>query len=137
MEKDMRMRHKKDEGFSLIELLIAMTVLGIMTMTMIGVLVHGFNLLSRTKQVTLATQICQEQVELIRNKPFDSIVGLGTTYTNDKLVSLLNGQGTQAIESSVGADIKKLTVSVSWYFRGQTMRKDVVTMITRSGIDKK
>jgi hypothetical protein len=106
-------------------------------MTMIGVLVHGFNLLSRTKQVTLATQICQEQVEFIRNKPFDSIVSLGTTYTNDKLVSLLNGQGTQAIESSVGADIRKLTVSVSWRFRGQTLRKDVVTLITRSGIDKK
>lgn len=133
----MSKRRKKDEGFSLIEVLIAMTVLGIMSMTLIGVLVHGFNLLSRTKQITLATQICQEQVELIRNKTFDSIVSLGTTYTNDKLVSLLNGQGTQAIESSVGADIRKLTVSVSWSFRGQTLRKDVVTLITRSGIDKK
>ena len=133
----MSKRRKKDKGFSMIEVLIAMTVLGIMSMTLIGVLVHGFNLLSRTKQITLATQICQEQVELIRNKPFDTIVGLGTTYTNDKLASLLSGQGTQAIESSVGDDIRKLTVSVSWSFRGQTMRKDVVTMITRSGIDKK
>lgn len=121
----------------MIEVLVAMTILGVMSMTLIGVLVHGFNLLSRTKQVTLATQICQEQVELIRNKPFDSIIALGTTYANDKLASLLDGQGTQAIESSVGSDIRKLTVSVSWYFRGQTMRKDVVTMITRSGIDKK
>jgi len=88
-------------------------------------------------QITLATQICQEQVELIRNKPFDGILSLGTTYTNNKLASLLNGQGTQALESSVGADIRKLTVSVSWSFRGQTLRKDVVTLITRSGIDKK
>jgi prepilin-type N-terminal cleavage/methylation domain-containing protein len=133
----MKKRRKMDQGFSLIEVIIAMTVLGIMSMTMIGVLVHGFNLLSRTKQTALATQICQEQVELIRNKPFNSIVSLGTTYTNDKLASLLNGQGTQAIESSVGVDIRKLTVSVSWSFRGQTWRKDVVTLITRSGIDKK
>jgi len=131
------MRRKKDEGFSLIEVLIAMTILGIMSMTLIAVLVHGFNLLSRTKQINLATQVCQEQVELIRNKPFDSILNLGTTYTNDKLTSLPDGQGTQALESSVGADIRKLTVSVSWSFRGQTMRKDVVTLITRSGIDKK
>jgi len=137
MEKDVRICRKKDEGFSLIEVLIAMTVLGIMTMTLIGVLVHGFSLLSRTKQVTLATQICQEQVELIRNKPFDGIVNLGPTYTNDKLTSLLNGQGTQTLETSVGTDIRKLTVSVSWSFRGLTLRKDVVTLITRSGIDKK
>lgn len=133
----MCLRRKKDEGFSLIEVLIAMTILGIMSMTLIAVLVHGFNLLSRTKQINLATQVCQEQVELIRNKPFDSILNLGTTYTNDKLTSLPDGQGAQALESSVGADIRKLTVSVSWSFRGQTMRKDVVTLITRSGIDKK
>lgn len=133
----MCLRRKKDEGFSLIEVLIAMAILGIMSMTLIAVLVHGFNLLSRTKQITLATQVCQEQVELIRNKPFDSILNLGTTYANDKLTSLPDGQGTQALESSVGADIRKLTVSVSWSFRGQTMRKDVVTLITRSGIDKK
>ena len=133
----MSKRRKKDEGFSLIELLIAMAVLGIMSMTLIGVLVHGFSLLSRTKQTTLATQICQEQVEIIRNKPFDAILTLGTTFTNGQLVSLLNGQGTQAVEASVGSEIRKLTVSVSWYFRGQTMRKDVVTLITRSGIDKK
>ena len=133
----MRKRCKKSKGFSLIEVLVAMTVLGVISMTLIGVLVHGYSLLSRTKQVTLATQICQEQVEIIRNKPFDTILTLGTTFTNDKLASLLNGQGTQAVESSVGSDIRKLTVSVSWYFRGQTMRKDVVTMITRAGIDKK
>jgi len=130
-------RSSSDKGFSLIEVLIAMTVLGIMAMTLIGVLVHGFSLLNRTKQVILATQICQEQIEWIRNKPFDNIVNLGSTYTNDKLSALLNGQGTQAIESSVGSDIRKLTVSVSWDFRGRALRKDVVTMITRSGIDKK
>lgn len=133
----MSKRRKKNEGFSLIEVVVAMTVLGIMSMTLIGVLVHGYSLLSRTRQVTLATQICQEQVEIIRNKPFDAILTLGTTFTNGQLVSLLNGQGTQAVEASVGSEIRKLTVSVSWYFRGQTMRKDVVTLITRSGIDKK
>jgi len=114
-----------------------MALLGIMVMTLIGVLVHGYTLLSRSKQTALATQICQEQVEFIRNKPFDSIVALGTTFANDKLSSLLNGQGIQAIESSVGADIRKLTVSVFWTFHGRALRKDVVTLITRSGIDKK
>jgi len=49
----MSKRRKKNEGFSMIEVLIAMTVLGIMSMTLIGVLVHGFNLLSRTKQIEL------------------------------------------------------------------------------------
>lgn len=127
----------KETGFSLIEVLIAMSVLTVMALSLIGVLVHGLNLLARTKQVILATQICQEQIESIRNKPFDAVANLGPTYANDKLSALLDGQGTQAIESSVGSDIRKLTVSVAWNFHGQAMRKDVVTLITRAGIDKK
>jgi hypothetical protein len=41
------------------------------------------------------------------------------------------------LESSVGNDIKKLTVSVTWTYRGQTLRKDIVTLITKLGVNKK
>jgi len=121
----------------LIEILIAMVILGIMLMTLISVFIYGYNVLSRTRQVALATQICQEEVERIRNLDFASILTMGTTFTNDKLPSLSNGQGILALESSVGDDIKKLTVSVTWTYRGQTLRKDIVTLITKLGVNKK
>lgn len=114
-----------------------MVVLGVMVMTLIGVFVYGYNVISRSTQVALATQICQEEVERIRNLSFDTIVGLGTTFTNDKLSRLPSGQGVRAIEASVGNDIKKLTVSVTWTYRGQSLRKDVVTLVTRMGVNKK
>lgn len=127
----------REKGFSLIEVLIAMTILGILLMTLISVFIYGYTALSRTKQVALATQICQEEVERIRSMSFDDIVVLGTTFTNDKLAGLYNGQGSRAVESSVGDDIKKLTVSVAWTYRGQELSKDVVTLITRMGVNKK
>ena len=133
----MNKRRKREEGFSLIEILIAMVILGIMLMTLISVFIYGYNVLSRTKQVALATQICQEEIERIRNLPFATILTLGTTFTNDKLASLKDGQGILALESSVGNDIKKLTVSVTWAYRGQTLRKDIVTLITKLGVNKK
>jgi prepilin-type N-terminal cleavage/methylation domain-containing protein len=134
---DMSRKRKKEGGFSLIEVLVAMAILGIMLMTLISVFIYGYNVLSRTRQIALATQICQEQVEVIRNMTFATILTLGTTFTNDKLASLVSGQGLQAVETSAGTDIKKLTVSVTWTYRGQSQRKDVVTMITRLGVDKK
>ncbi len=137
VEKSMNKRKKREEGFSLIEILIAMVILGIMLMTLISVFIYGYNVLSRTKQVALATQICQEEIERIRNLSFDTILTLGTTFSNDKLASLSNGQGILALEDSVGTDIKKLTVSVTWTYRGQTLRKDVVTLITKLGVNKK
>jgi prepilin-type N-terminal cleavage/methylation domain-containing protein len=133
----MRKERRRKAGFSLIEVLISISVLGMMMFSLIGVFIYGFCSLSRTRQIALATQICQEQVEVIRNMPFNTILGLGSSFTNDKLVRLLNGQGTRAVEPSFGNDIKKLTVSVGWNYRGQPLRKDIVTFITRSGLDKK
>ncbi|MGB8953359.1 MAG: prepilin-type N-terminal cleavage/methylation domain-containing protein [Candidatus Aminicenantales bacterium] len=127
----------QDDGFSLIEILVAIVILATVLMTLVTVFVYGFNVISRTRQVALATQIAQEEVEIIRNMPFDDILNLGTTFTNDKISRLHNGQGALALENSEGNDIKKLTVSITWAYRGQTQRKDVVTLITREGINKK
>ena len=128
---------KSDEGFSLIEVLIAIFVLGIVSLTLVSVFIYGFSVVYRTKQISLATQIAQEQVELVRNMNYDDILLLGSTYDHDSLTELIDGAGTLSLESGPGEDIKKLTVSVTWDYRGFTMRKDVVTFITREGVNRK
>ena len=107
------------------------------SITLVSVFMYGFNVVFRTKQVTLATQIAQEQVEHVRNLNFDDILTLGSSFTHESLSELVNGQGSLSLESGPGADIKKLTVSVLWDYRGTNMRKDVVTFITREGVNKK
>jgi prepilin-type N-terminal cleavage/methylation domain-containing protein len=133
-------RPQRERGFSLIEVLLSMVVLAIVVLTLISVLVYGFGALSRTKQLTLATQICQEQVDLVRNMPFATILTLGSTFTNSKLADLQQGAGSQTVEDitpSGPTNIVKLSVAVTWLYRGQTRRKDVVTFITKEGINKK
>jgi len=130
-------RKKSQEGFSLIEILIAIFILGIVSITLISVFIYGFNIVFRTRQVTLATQIAQEGVELVRNLTYDDILLLGSTYDHDSLSELVNGAGVLSIEDGPGEDIKKLTVSVTWDYRGSNLRKDVVTFITREGVNKK
>ncbi len=125
------------KGFSLIEVLIAIFILGIVSVTLISVFIYGFNVVFKTRQVFMATQIAQEEVELVRNMNYDDILLLGSTYTHDSLSELVNGAGALSIESGPGDDIKKLTVSVTWDYQGTNMRKDVVTFVTREGVNKK
>ena len=89
------------------------------------------------KQTAIATQCAQEELENIRNLTYEEILALGPSFTNDSLTLLDNSTGIRTIEDSVGPDIKKLTISVFWIYRGQNMRKDIVTYITREGINKK
>jgi len=135
--KDILVRNRKEKGISLIEVLVTMFLLAVVLLTLDSVFIYGLKLLSRSKQVTLATQIAQEEMEFIRNQNFDDILILDSSFTHENLSSLLNGQGILAIEDGPGDDIKKITASVAWDYRGNQMRKDVVTYMTRSGINKK
>ena len=134
MEKSFRNPKK---GFSLIEVLIAVFILGIVSLTLISVFIYGFNVVYKTKQIALATQIAQEEVEVIRNMNFDDILSLDSSFSHDSLSELVNGVGTLSLQDGPGIDIKKLTVSVTWNYRGTTQKKDVVTFITREGVNKK
>ena len=133
----MQRKKKKQGGFTLIEVLITIFLLAVVLMTLVSVFIYGFTLLARTKHVNLAAQIAQEEVEFIRNKEFDDILTLGTSFTHESLSSFQNGQGTLTIEAGHGDDIKKLTVSVTWDYRDTQQSKDVVFYITREGINKK
>jgi prepilin-type N-terminal cleavage/methylation domain-containing protein len=130
-------RKRKEEGFTLVEVLVTIVVVAVALMALLSVFIYGFNLLSRMKQTAIATQCAQEELENIRNLTFDEIIALGASFTNDSLTLLENSSGVRTIEDSVGEDIKKLTISVFWTYRGQNMRKDIVTYITREGINKK
>ncbi len=136
--KDTAIKRKKtEEGLTYIEVLVTMVILAMVLIALLSCFLHGFNVLSRMKQMAIATQSIQEELELIRNMPFNDIVTLDSSFTNESLSFLENGTGAVNVEDSLGDDIKKLTVSVFWTYREKQMRKDVVTYVTRKGINKK
>jgi len=81
----MRRRTDKEGGFSLIEVLVTIFILGAVCITLISVFIYGFNLLAKTKQTAVVTQVAQFEVEKYRNMDFAKIgvppisVPLGTT----------------------------------------------------------
>jgi len=114
-----------------------MVILGVVLIALLSCFLHGFNVISRMRQTAIATQSIQEELELIRNMSFNDILTLDSSFTNESLSFLEDSSGAVNIEDSLGDDIKKLTVSVLWSYNGKQMRKDVVTFITRKGINRK
>jgi len=150
----MRRRTKKEGGFSLIEVLITIFILGVVCITLISVFIYGFNLLQKTKKVAMATEIAQAEVERYRNTQYSEIQSYGpldgTPVTRDlspESLALLkstnpvyfqDGDGSATLEGIPGGDenIRKLTVTITWMYRGQQQEKNVVTYIASSGINR-
>ncbi len=130
-------RTAKEGGFTLIEVLITIMMLAVVLTALLSCFIQAFDILTRMKQMTIATQSIQSELELIRSMHYIDILSLDNTYTNDSLSYLENGSGVINLEDSVGAEIKKLTVSVTWTYRGKQMQKEVVTYVTKKGINKK
>jgi type II secretory pathway pseudopilin PulG len=128
---------KREEGLTYIEVLVTMVILAVVLIALLSCFLHGFNVLSRMRQMAIATQSIQEELELIRNMSFNDILTMDSSFTNESLSLLEDSTGAVNIEDSLGDDIKKLTVSVFWFYRDIQMRKDVVTYITRKGINRK
>ena len=138
LENKMIFKRKKVGGFTLIEVLITMLILGVVLMALITCFIYGFNVLTRTRQTAIAAQCVQKELEAIRNMSFSQVSALGTSWTHQSLAKLENAQGALSVQDSgLGNDIKKLTVSVTWTYRRRNMRDEIVTYITRDGINKK
>lgn len=123
-------------GLSFVEVLVTMVIMQVVLLSMLSMITFGANLLMKMEQTTIASQSIHKKIEQIRNTSFEEILSLDDTFTDEDLTHLNNAQGYVFLDDSVGQDIKKLTVSIHWTFRGRPMIKQVVTFITRGGINK-
>ncbi len=130
-------RKNREDGFTLIEVLVTIMILAVVLIALFSCFIYGFTVISRVRQASIATQCLQEQLELIRNMPFDDILSLDNSFTNESLPLLQDSSGIISLEDSGGNDIKKLTVSVIWSYNGRQIRRDMVTFVTRKGINKR
>ena len=130
-------KQSKKDGFTLIEVMITILLLTVVMSAILSCFVQGFDILMRMKQMTVATQGIQKELELVRTMHYSDILSMDNSFTNDSFSYLDNSSGIINLEDSVGAEIKKLTVSVTWTYRGRQMRKEVVTYVTKKEINKK
>ena len=142
----------RQEGFTLVEILVVIFFLGILALTLVSVFIYGFQISTRTEQNTLAVQIAQEELEFIRNMSFVNVssyvtstsdfiqANLGTDerYSGYDFTHMQNIASSLTMEDDLGdsGNIIKLTATITWDYKGVQQRKDVVTYIMRGGINR-
>jgi hypothetical protein len=127
-------------GLSILEVMIAVTI-GTLIFGSIAAAMRSGNLLAMENRARLyAMNGLREELEFLRgmgNSEFDAIDAMdGSTFSNAQIVKLNGGIGSRDIDASFGADIREVTLAVSWTARsGQAAAETLTTRITRRGIN--
>ncbi len=145
-----RCTNKPESGMTLVDLVMAVAVLGIMAGGIFGSFRYGFFTLQLVRENQRATQILLEKVETIRLYSWDQV-----TSTNGFIPSTVpdeyyypqappGNQGAvysgtlrfapSSLLSSYAADLRELTVTLTWNTRGIPHTRSITTYIAKDGI---
>lgn len=142
MIKNMSKLFRAKNGFTLVEVMVA-TLIGVTSLMAVGLMLTDSGAYSNkdNRSKIYALNALRDEMDTLRNTSFDSIVtGTFTSSTVPQLSRLPNGTGSVTVTSGasfgMGADIKKVTVAVSWTnSKGVAVTNSITTMMTRTGIN--
>ena len=126
---------QRKNGFSLLELIIAIAVLAIGLVGILQIFPVGLRASYRSGMLTKAAFLAQNKVEEAKMAGFDALTELppkiplsGTEGDFDWEISIDDVE-LDGLESS--ENMRKLTVVITWVERNRTRSKDFVTYITK------
>lgn len=109
-----RLKLGTDEGFTLIEVLIAVVILtaGLLGMAALTVGIMQGN--KHSSNVTIATTLAQDQMEEVRRLGYSGMPSSNATSTED--YGSISGYSTfkRETDTVVASDLKTVTVTVYW-----------------------
>ena len=140
---------KAESGMSLVDVVMAVAMLGIMAGGVFGSFRYGFFTLQCVRENQRATQIMLEKVETIRLYSWDQVTStngfIPSTFTDVYDPQAASGnQGASydgtlrvapsSLSSSYAASLRELTVTLSWNTRGIPHTRTITTYIAKDGI---
>jgi prepilin-type N-terminal cleavage/methylation domain-containing protein len=136
-------------AFTFIELLIALSLMGITFVGLYAGFSSGFAVIQLARENLRATQILQEKMETIRLYRWDQVTQVGFIPTNflDYFYATSTNAGdngltytgvvtiaTAPITESYSNDLRKVTMQVGWASAGVLRRREMSTFVSRYGL---
>lgn len=112
-----RVGRRGDGGLTVVEMLVAVTILGIVLLAINALLLNGITQAANSRRLSDAAGLAQRDLETFRDLPYASI----PAGTSTKTVTV--GTQTYTVTRTVVADdpepnIKHITVRVTWQLLG-------------------
>ena len=125
---------KHSEGFTLVEILVAITVAGIMIVTLNEVVNSYLHVSQRGRYLNLANAYVEAKTEELRNNGYNSL-NTGTTNLKSELPAKLPPSKNASMTiTDPGGGIKKIDISVSYFDNGQSNAYSYTTYIGELGV---
>ncbi len=136
-------------AFSIIEILVAMSIVGVMFVALYSGFSAGFAVVQLARENLRGTQILQEKMETIRLYTWDQINEPGfipTSFTDTFYPSLTNQTETGLIYTgtvtiaqapvaeSYSNDLKLITIKVEWSSVGVLRKREMRTLVSHYGL---
>ena len=124
---------RKEDGFGLIETMMAMTMFAIVSAPLVGVLLASVASQKASHERTLAAQTAQTAIESVRSLPYDS-VGLVNGNPSGTLPPALTASslGIQGLDATVTTKISYMDDAPATSYRTRADYKKVVVTVVRN-----
>lgn len=124
-------RLPKKDGFTLIEVLLTIAFVAIIS-TILFSAVNVWRSVRHLQWQTIAYNIAKHKIEDIRNTEFASLPSSGS-FSDSQMSRLPNASGQVTVS---GADLKEITVTISWVQEGGAKNLNLKTLISEGGLNK-
>ena len=133
-------------AFSLIEVMFAVIIIGVVFVSLYVGIGQGFGVIQVARENLRATQIMQEQVEILRILNWNQIMTNASpwNFTASFYPANLTNQGVvytgridltnAAVPATYAADVRLAIVSLSWTSGNISRQRELRTMVSRYGL---
>jgi prepilin-type N-terminal cleavage/methylation domain-containing protein len=138
------------KGFTLVEVMMSVAVMGIMLVGLYGGLGYGFKQIQLAREDERATQILAERMEVVRLLSWDQLVNLPgyvpTNFTASYSVAVPTNTpaaqmytGTVAVlnaplSESYATNMRLIQLTLTWQSEGLTHQRTMNTFVSRYGL---
>jgi prepilin-type N-terminal cleavage/methylation domain-containing protein len=136
-----------NRAFSMVEVLVAMSLVGIMFLSLYSGISSGFAVVQLARENLRATQILQEKMETIRLYNWDQVNQTGfiptnftaSYYTTNQAGTGLIYTGSVSVASasmseSYNSDLRMVTVQLKWKSANVGRTREMKTLVSRYGL---
>ena len=118
------------QGFSVVEVLIAVSILAVSLLAIASMFPVGYQDIEYSGRMTIAAELARQKLEELRNTSFSSLASSSSPEN-------LSGGFTRSwtvVDAGVGAqaaDLKQVTVTVTWQGFGRPSSLSMTTLIAK------
>lgn len=125
---------KSSDGFTLVELLVTIIVIGIVFTGLSSIFISIQRAQVRTSYLESATRAAQKQVESLRNSNYNNLTPGHDINFSSNLMGLPSGSTGNVVVTEPTPGLKRVDVTVTYTYEGQSKNVSLSSLIGVIGI---